>query len=168
MEILCMSSLQSSGAWKFVIDVAVIPIQDEAEKDYVFRERLEHFHTRATSEEYYPLFMLIPHSTNFSKCTYYESMLGQNYSAIWRGRSLACSEIRTHGFSSWAVNTKVSRSLTSVWNTELLWIAVMLPTLLSKTPYKFSISLWSLMPILSTSQQIRGSNWDRFRTIFDL
>lgn len=46
-KVLYKSSLESSGAWKYVDDTAKVPVQDDAKKDYVFCEQLEQFHTHA-------------------------------------------------------------------------------------------------------------------------
>lgn len=46
-KVICMSSLQSSGVWKFVIWEAVPPLQDPAEREYSFQDRLENYHSRA-------------------------------------------------------------------------------------------------------------------------
>lgn len=46
-KVLCTSSLQSFGAWKFVDGSAVAPLQDPAEKQYLFNEQVETYHSRA-------------------------------------------------------------------------------------------------------------------------
>lgn len=45
-KVMYISSLQSLSAWKHVLGVAVPPLQDLAEKEYMFQERVEIFHSR--------------------------------------------------------------------------------------------------------------------------
>lgn len=60
-KVMCVSWLQSCGAWKFFISVVIPPLQDPAKKDYLFQERLEAYHSRVAQARNIILSSCKPH-----------------------------------------------------------------------------------------------------------